>query len=76
MSCAAHQSNRRRNGGRVLCFQCLHRRSSKAPRAKACYRSRLDRPERVRVLVMPFPRVRTAQELKHRRQMLQHLQHA
>ncbi len=62
MSCAAHQFNHRRTGGRVLCFQC--------------YRSRLDRPERVRVLVTPFPRVLTAREAEHRRLMLQHLQRA
>ena len=59
MSCAAHQFNHRRTGGRVLCFQC--------------YRSRLDRPERVRVLVMPFPRVLTRPEVEHRQRMLAHL---
>src|SRR5438876_9899562 len=66
MSCAAHQENRRRRRrrgrGRVLCFQCLHRRSSKAPRAKACYRSRFDRPDHVQLVAAPFPRVLTPPE--------------
>jgi len=62
MSCAAHQESRRRNRGRILCFQC--------------YRSRLDRPDRVRLVAAPFPRVLTQAELEHRRRMLQHLQRA
>jgi len=44
---------------RVLCFEC--------------YRSRIDRPERVKVLASPFPRVLTEHELAHRRRMLSHL---
>jgi hypothetical protein len=50
-----------RNGARtrVLCFEC--------------YWSRIDRPERVKVLASPFPRVLTRRELAHRRQMLAYL---
>jgi len=44
---------------RVLCFEC--------------YRSRIDRPERVRVFASPFPRVLSEHELAHRRRMLAHL---
>jgi hypothetical protein len=44
---------------RVLCFEC--------------YRSRIDRPERVKVLASPFPRVLREHELAHRRRMLAHL---
>ena len=72
MSCAAHRSKRRRTHGgachaeahrcsarrRVLCFQC--------------YRSRLDRPDRVRLVAAPFPRVLTPREVEHRRRMLAH----
>jgi hypothetical protein len=57
MSCAAH-SHRFRTRARILCFEC--------------YRSRIDRPERVKVLASPFPRVLTSQELAHRRKMLTH----
>jgi hypothetical protein len=69
MSCAAH---RKRDQGacraeacwsharrRLLCFEC--------------YRSRIDHPERVKVLASPFPRVLTEHELAHRRRMLSHL---
>ena len=72
MSCAAHGKTDRptrracraeahRNGARrrVLCFEC--------------YRSRIDRPERVNVLASPFPRVLTEHDLAHRRRMLSHL---
>ena len=61
MSCVAH---RRREGtrARVLCFEC--------------YRSRIDRPTRVRVLASPFPRVLTDRELAHRQRMLAHVQDA
>jgi hypothetical protein len=38
-----------------------------------CYRSRIDRPQRVQVLASPFPRVLTERELAHRRRMLAHL---
>ena len=38
-----------------------------------CYRSRIDRPQRVQVLASPFPRVLTDRELAHRRRMLAHL---
>lgn len=50
-----------RNGARrrVLCFEC--------------YRSRIDRPEHVKVFASPFPRVLTGREVAHRRQMLAHL---
>ena len=50
-----------RNGARrrVLCFEC--------------YRSRIDRPERVKVFASPFPRVLTEHALAHRRRMLAHL---
>jgi hypothetical protein len=41
-----------------------------------CYRARLDRPERLRVPVIPFPRVLTAQDQKHRSQMLAFLSRA
>jgi hypothetical protein len=58
MSCAAHR-RRSRTPARVLCFEC--------------YRSRIDRPERVNVVASPFPRVLTDHELAHRRQMLAHL---
>ena len=58
MSCGAH---RQRSGtrARILCFEC--------------YRSRIDRPERVNVVASPFPRVLTQHELAHRRRMLAHL---
>lgn len=46
-------------GARVLDFEC--------------YRSRIDRPQRVQVLASPFPRVFTEREIAHRRQMLAHL---
>ena len=72
MSCAAHgktdgttrgacHAEAYRNGvrTRVLCFEC--------------YRSRIDRPERVEVLASPFPRVLTEHALAHRRRMLSHL---
>jgi len=58
MSCAAH-GRRPGTRARVLCFEC--------------YRSRIDRPERVKVLASPFPRVLTSHELAHRGQMLAHL---
>jgi hypothetical protein len=60
MSCAAH-SGRSGTRARILCFEC--------------YRSRIDRPERVKVLAspFPFPRVLTRHELAHRRRMLAHL---
>ena len=45
--------------GRVLCFEC--------------YRARLDRPERLRMSILAFPRLLTERELDHRRQMLAHL---
>lgn len=62
MSCVAHRlSNRNRKHGRVLCFEC--------------YRARLDRPERLRMPAMLFPRVLTERELQHRRRMLAHLHH-
>ena len=57
MSCTAHLETRR--GARVLCFEC--------------YRSRIDRPERVKVLASPFPRLLTSGEIAHRRRMLAHL---
>ena len=72
MVCATHGKTKRRTRGachaeahrdgarrRVLCFEC--------------YRSRTDRPECVKVLASPFPRVLTRRELAHRRQMLVHL---
>ena len=72
MSCAAHGKTGRPTRGachaeahrtgarrRVLCFEC--------------YRSRIDRPERVKVLASPFPRVLTEHDLAHRRRMLSHL---
>lgn len=58
MSCAAHR-HRGEGRARVLCFEC--------------YRSRIDRPERVKVLASPFPRVLTEHDLVHRRRMLAHL---
>ena len=58
MSCAAHRFNGRTRG-RILCFEC--------------YRARLDRPERLRMPVLTFPRLLSARELAHRRQMLAHL---
>ena len=74
MSCAAHDKTDRptrgachaeahRNGARrrVLCFEC--------------YRSRIDRPERVKLLASPFPRALTEHDLAHRRRMLSHLRH-
>jgi hypothetical protein len=72
MSCAAHgetdrptrrachaEAHRKGARRRVLCFEC--------------YRSRIDRPERVNVLASPFPRVLTEHDLAHRRRMLSHL---
>ena len=61
MSCRMHRINDEQSDGRarVLCFQC--------------YRARLDRPERVPVVVVPFPRALTERELLHRRRMLAHL---
>jgi hypothetical protein len=58
MSCGTH---RHRSGtrARLLCFEC--------------YRSRIDRPERVKVLASPFPRLLTGRERTHRRRMLAHL---
>jgi hypothetical protein len=47
---------------RVLCFEC--------------YRSRIDRPEPVRLTASPFPRLLTQRELQHRQRMLRHLQHS
>ena len=44
---------------RVLCFEC--------------YRARIDRPDPVKVLASPFPRVLTERERAHRRRMLAHL---
>ena len=44
----------------VLCFEC--------------YRSMVDRPERVRLMASPFPRVLTAREFEHRGRMLAHLE--
>ena len=58
MSCAAHRQGSGAKG-RLLCFEC--------------YRSRIDRPERVKVLAAPFPRVLTRGEIAHRRRMLAHL---
>jgi len=60
MSRACH-AEAHRNGARrqVLCFEC--------------YRSRIDRPERVKVLASPFPRVLTEHDLAHRHRMLSHL---
>jgi hypothetical protein len=58
MSCAAYRY-RPGTRPRVLCFEC--------------YRSRIDRPERVKVLASPFPRVLTKHERAHRRRMLAHL---
>jgi hypothetical protein len=43
---------------RVLCFEC--------------YRARIDRPERVKLIATPFPRVLSAREVEHRRRMLAH----
>lgn len=61
MACKAHlHSNLRRTRGRILCFEC--------------YRARLDRPERLRMPVLTFPRVLTQRELQHRRRMLKHLE--
>ena len=60
MSCAAHRANRGRFRGRVLCFEC--------------YRTKLDRPERLHLAVTAFPRVLTMREMEHRRRMLEHLQ--
>ena len=72
MSCAEHGTTDRptrwachaqahRNGARrrVFCFEC--------------YRSRIDRPDRVKVLASPFPRALTEHDLAHRRRMLSHL---
>jgi hypothetical protein len=72
MACATHGKTKRLTRGdchaeahrdgvrrRVLCFEC--------------YRSRIDRPEGVKVLASPFPRVLTRRELAQRRQMLVHL---
>jgi len=58
MSCAEHR-HRRGTRTRVLCFEC--------------YRARIDRPERVKVLASPFPRLLTEHDLAHRRRMLSHL---
>ncbi len=54
-------AHRWRNRGRVLCFEC--------------YRARIDRPERVKLVATPFPRVLSARELAHRRRMLAHFAH-
>ena len=51
-------AHRSRNRGRVLCFEC--------------YRARIDRPERVKLVATPFPRVLSAREVEHRRRMLAH----
>jgi hypothetical protein len=51
-------AHRSRNRGRVLCFEC--------------YRARIDRPERVKLVATPFPRVLSAREIEHRRRMLAH----
>jgi len=60
MGCACHaEAHQNAAGKRVLCFEC--------------YRSRIDRPERVKVLASPFPRVLTEHDLAHRRRMLSHL---
>jgi hypothetical protein len=67
MSCAAHRCHDRNRSedahtagvGRVICFEC--------------YRSRLDRPERMPVFVIPFPRLLRDRELAHRKRMLSHL---
>jgi hypothetical protein len=60
MSCVCHaEAHRNGTRQRVLCFEC--------------YRSRIDRPETVKVLASPFPRVLTAHDLAHRRRMLSHL---
>jgi hypothetical protein len=69
MFCIAHHVGNRRNrsagggfsrrAGRVLCFEC--------------YRARLDRPERLRMSILTFPRLLTGPELEHRRRMLAHL---
>jgi hypothetical protein len=58
MSCTAHRDGMETRS-RVVCFEC--------------YRSRVDRPERVSVVATPFPRVLTNGELLHRRRMLTHL---
>jgi recombinational DNA repair protein (RecF pathway) len=55
-------AHRSRNRGRILCFEC--------------YRARIDRPERVKLVAAPFPRVLSAREIEHRRRMLQQLQRA
>jgi hypothetical protein len=59
MSCVAQHRHRTGTRARVLCFEC--------------YLSRIDRPERVKVLASPFPRVLTEHELAHRRRMFSHL---
>ena len=59
MACTAHHHDRRRTEGKVLCFEC--------------YRARLDRPERLPVFVIPFPRLLTERERDHRQRMIDHL---
>jgi hypothetical protein len=46
----------------VLCFEC--------------YRARIDRPERVKLVATPFPRILSARESAHRRRMLTHFAQA
>jgi hypothetical protein len=58
MACAEHRHRKGRRA-RVLCFEC--------------YRSRIDRPDHVKILASPFPRVLTEREHAHRRRMLTHL---
>ena len=71
MSCAAHRSRKR---GRA-CHAEAHRWSARRRvLCFECYRARIDRPERVKLVATPFPRVLSAREVAHRRRMLQQLQ--
>ena len=57
-----------------ICHAEAHRNGAqKRIRCFECYRSQIDRPERVTVLASPFPRVLTERALAHRRRMFSHL---
>ena len=69
MSCAAQRPGNRGRACHAEAHRCTARR---LVLCFECYRSMVDRPERVRLVASPFPRVLTARELAHRRRMLAH----
>ena len=75
MACKPHRhSNLRRTRGRA-CHAEAHRDTARRRvLCFECYRARLDRPERLRMSVLTFPRVLTEREMRHRRRMLEHLE--